>query len=231
MKYTLCKGIAVLLFLMTATLIGRAQPGKFNQFYMLSVKSKLSSQWQLTTLAQYRAYEGDITNTRLFLVNTYLDYKLKNAPVQFGGGYMFLKIMPFNAAGEKFSLPEHRVFQQVSIAHKLSEHFNLSQRFRFEERFLFSDRFIIRARHMLTATYKLGDAESSKWSLIAKEEIRMNLKKEEAFDSFRLWGGVGYKISPSLEIEPYWMTQFETLGASHFAVLSVRKSFDFSKKQ
>lgn len=208
-----------------------AQPGKFNQFYMFLTRSKIAPQWTITSLVQYRSYDVDVTDSRLFLINTYADYKLKNAPVQFGGGYMYLEISPYDETGTtKKTILEHRVFQQVTIGHKLSERLDLSQRYRFEERFLFSDRFILRARHLLTANYKLGDVKTGKWTLIGKNEIRMNLDKATAFDSYRLWGGAGYKITDTFEVETYWMSQFESGGIFNFGVLSLRKSFDFTRK-
>jgi hypothetical protein len=231
MKHVLLSALIALIINLSLYSIANAQPGKFNQFYMFLARAKVAPQWTVTSLVQYRAYEGDITDTRLFLINTYADYKLKNAPVQFGGGYMYLEISPYDETGtEKKTILEHRVFQQVTIGHKLSDRLDLSQRYRFEERFLFSDRFILRARHLLTANYKLGDLENGKWTLIGKNEIRMNLDKETAFDSFRLWGGAGYKVTKTFEVESYWMSQFESGGIFNFAVLSLRKSFDFTRK-
>jgi len=231
MKKVLLSGLITLLFNLTICSRIAAQPGKFNQFYMFLTRTKIAPQWTVTALAQYRNYDADITDTRLFLINTYVDYKLKKAPVQFGGGYMYLEISPYDATGtEKNTILEHRIFQQVTIGHKISNRLDLSQRYRFEERFLFSDRFVMRARHLLSVNYKLGNVEKGRWTLIGKNEIRMNLDKEMAFDSFRLWGGVGYKVSETFEIEPYWMTQFESVGIFNFAVLSLRKSFDLTKK-
>ncbi|MBB5646450.1 DUF2490 domain-containing protein [Pedobacter cryoconitis] len=231
MKQVLLSLLIALVINLSAYHIATAQPGKFNQFYMFLARAKVAPQWTVTSLVQYRSYDVDITDSRLFLVNTYADYKLKNAPVQFGGGYMYLEISPYDETGtEKKTIPEHRVFQQVTIGHKLSERLELSQRYRFEERFLFSDRFILRARHLLSANYKLGNLESGKWTLIGKNEIRMNLDKETAFDSFRLWGGAGYKITKTFEVESYWMSQFESGGIFNFGVLSLRKSFDFTRK-
>lgn len=231
MKQVLLSTLIALIIILSVYQTATAQPGKFNQFYMFLARARVAPQWTVTSLVQYRSYDVDITDSRLFLINTYADYKLKNAPVQFGGGYMYLEISPYDETGtEKKTILEHRVFQQVTVGHQLSERLELSQRFRFEERFLFSDRFILRARHLLSANYKLGNLESGKWTLIGKNEIRMNLDKETAFDSFRLWGGAGYKITKTFEVESYWMSQFESGGIFNFGVLSLRKSFDFTRK-
>lgn len=230
MSKLLLKAVVGLLFHLFFCSNLYAQPGKFNQFYMFLTRTKIAPQWTITALAQYRSYDTNITDSRLFLINTYVDYKLKNAPVQFGAGYMYLQLLPYDEFGIGKNLNiENRIFQQVTIGHKLSERLSLSQRYRFEERFVFSDQFILRARHLLTASYKLGDPKDSKISLIAKDEIRMNIDKESAFDSFRLWAGVGIKLTESWELEPYWMSQFESTGIFSYAVLSLRKSFDLTK--
>lgn len=207
-----------------------AQQNQTNLWLQYLGRAQLAESWRATSVWQYRSYNL-VTDSRLFLINNYVDYKLKNAEVQFGGGYMYLDIMPYNEFGEKRSIIEHRSLQQVTIGNKVSRRFSISHRFRLEQRFLFTDWFIMRARYLFSSRFKLGDLDNTKWSLIFKNEIRMNLDKERAFDSNRISAGVSYQLSKSISIQPGIIAQLEAapIPNDYYFALKLRQKFNFRK--
>ena len=203
-----------------------AQPGGLNSWYHFNLQGDISDNWRFSANVQQRFYDVPVQNSRLSLINGSVERRI-NPNAYVGGGYMFLLLEPYNSLGEKFSRPEHRLFQQITFNNTVSPRYNIAHRFRLEERYMFnSDFFVFRARYLFNSFWKLDRAENSVWGLIFRHEIRMNLEREQPFDSYRISTLLAKRVSPTLSIEPGVIVQFNGYPAptDYYLTVSVRKS-------
>lgn len=218
----------ILAVLLGSGLLAYGQHDQFNYWYQYTGKAKLKNNWSLTSVWQYRSF--DLKDPRLFLTNNYVEYKLKNAQVRFGGGYLFANIMSYNELGEKRGVLEHRFLQQVTIGNKVSPRFSISHRFRVEERYMFSDKFVVRSRYLFSSKLKLGDINKGRWTLLMKNEVRLNVRRQGTFHSNRVIFGLSYQLTDSLKVIPGFLAQLEAEDPhDYYLTLTLKQSFDFSR--
>ncbi|MCL7987253.1 DUF2490 domain-containing protein [Sphingobacterium sp. lm-10] len=224
---TFIKRLLIIIILYAANLLSiQAQPGGLNSWFHGNLQGEISDNWRYNANFQQRFYDVPVQNSRLSLINGSLEYRLKNTNTFVGGGYMFLLLEPYNSLGEKFSLPEHRLFQQITFNNVVSPRYSIAHRFRLEERFLFNERFLFRARYLFNSFWKLDRAENSVWGLIFRHEIRMNLEREQPFDSYRISALLAKKVSQTVSVEPGVIVQFNGFPdpTDYYLACTIRKS-------
>ncbi|MCC9070145.1 DUF2490 domain-containing protein [Flavobacterium sp. F-65] len=224
------KNISILFFLILFSVKSNAQKDNLNTWFQYTMSAKLSQKYSFTALSQYRSYDL-VKDSRLFLVSTYLERKLENE-IYPAMGYMFLVLEPYNSDMEKKIRYENRPFQQVSFKNKIGRTV-LLHRYRIEERFLTNpDDFIVRLRYLISFKIPLNKA-SEKNTLygILKNEIRMNVVKEEQFDSNRITAGLGINLGEKSALEFSFVNQLNSSDTSNYVLLGFRNSFDWSKSE
>ncbi|MCV9933605.1 DUF2490 domain-containing protein [Flavobacterium sp. LS1R47] len=224
------KNTSILFFLILFSVKGNAQKDNLNTWFQYTMSAKLNQKYSFTALSQYRSYDL-IKDSRLFLVSTYLERKLENE-IYPAMGYMFLVLEPYNSDMEKRIRYENRPFQQVSFKNKIGRTV-LLHRYRIEERFLTNpDDFIVRLRYLISFKIPLNKAsEKNIFYGILKNEIRMNVVKEEQFDSNRITSGLGINLGEKSALEFSFVNQLSSSDTSNYVLLGFRNSFDWSKSE
>lgn len=202
----------------------------YNMWFQYLLSAQLTDKSTLTALSQYRSFDLAY-DTRLFLVSAYVDYEVAD-DVRPALGAMFLTLNSYKTDGGKRTRYEKRPFQQVSLGGNIGRT-SVSHRFRVEERFINNpDEFVLRLRYLISLRIPFNKADRPKQFYgILKNEIRMNAKKEEPFDSNRLTAGFGMKLGKNAAVEIAWINQVETGRPSNYAYLGYRNNFDWRKNK
>lgn len=202
----------------------------YNMWFQYLMTAQVSDKSTLTALTQYRSFDLAY-DTRLFLLNAYLDYEVAKG-VKPAAGAMFLVLESYNSDNTKRIRYEKRPFQQVTLESNIGRT-SISNRFRVEERFLNNpDEFIVRIRYLLSIRIPFNrKGEKEKLYGILKNEIRMNMVKDEPFDSNRITAGFGIKVGRNSAIELAFINQLETGKTSNYGFLGFRNNFDWRKKE
>ncbi|WP_292010245.1 DUF2490 domain-containing protein [Chryseobacterium sp.] len=202
----------------------------YNMWFQYLLSAKVSDKSTLTALTQYRSFDLAY-DTRLFLLNAYVDYEVTDN-IKPAAGAMFLILESYNADDSKKIRYEKRPFQQVTFENNIGRT-SLSHRLRVEERFISNpDEFTVRLRYLISVRIPFNrKGEKERLYGILKNEIRMNMVKDEPFDSNRLTAGIGIKIGKNSALELAFINQLETLKTSNYGFIGFRNSFDWRKKQ
>jgi len=178
-------------------------------------------------------------------VNCYL------APgVTLTGGYAFVKTSPYGEYPVAATFPEHRIWQQALVQHKLGRRTAMQHRYRLEQRFIGqvrlapeqeprrdSWRYENRFRYMARADIPLSQKEGRPdWHLTVYDEILINFGGNVAanvFDQNRAYIALGKTVSPSMRLEVGYMNQLlqqrngRIFENNHTLMVSVFSSFAF----
>ncbi|KFF22925.1 DUF2490 domain-containing protein [Chryseobacterium sp. JM1] len=201
----------------------------YNMWFQYLMSARLTDKSTLTALSQYRSFDLAY-DTRLFLVSAYVDYEVANE-VKPAAGFMFLVLDSYKTDNSKKQRYEKRPFQQVTLGGNIGRT-SVSHRFRVEERFISNpDEFIVRLRYLISLRIPFNrKGEKEKLYGILKNELRMNVVKEDPFDSNRLTAGLGIKVGKNSAIEVAFINQLETGSTSNYGYIGYRNSFDWRKK-
>ncbi|KYH04559.1 MULTISPECIES: DUF2490 domain-containing protein [Chryseobacterium] len=202
----------------------------YNMWFQYLMSAKLTDKSTLTALTQYRSFDLAY-DTRLFLVNAYVDYEVAEN-IRPAAGAMFLILESYNADDSKKIRYEKRPFQQVTAEYFIGRT-SISNRLRVEERFLSNpDEFEVRLRYLISVRIPFNKkGEKEKLYGILKNEIRMNVDKTEPFDSNRITAGLGIKVGKNSALELAFINQMETGKTSNYGFIGFRNSFDWRKKK
>lgn len=201
----------------------------YNMWFQYIMTARVTDKSTLTALTQYRSFDLAY-DTRLFLVNAYIDYEVAKGVRPALGG-MFLTLESYQVDDVKKIRYEKRAFQQVTLDHDIGRTL-VSSRFRVEERFINNpDEFVLRIRYLISMRIPFNrKGEKEKLYGILKNEIRMNIKKEEPFDSNRITAGLGIKVSKKSAIELAFINQLSPGRTSNYGYIGFRNTFDWRKK-
>lgn len=202
----------------------------YNMWFQYLMSARLTDKSTLTALSQYRSFDL-VYDTRLFLVSAYVDYEVAN-DVKPAAGFMFLVLDSYKSDNTKKERYEKRPFQQVTLGGNIGRT-SVSHRFRVEERFISNpDEFIVRLRYLISLRIPFNrTGEKEKLYGILKNELRMNVVKEDPFDSNRLTAGLGIKVGKNSAIEVAFINQLETGSTSNYGYIGYRNSFDWRKNK
>lgn len=222
--------LIVVLLACFSTLANAQSRDKYNMWFQYLLSAKLTNKSTLTALSQYRSFDLAY-DTRLFLVSAYVDYEVAN-DVKPAAGFMFLVLDSYKSDNTKKERYEKRPFQQVSLGGNIGRT-SISHRFRVEERFISNPNdFIVRLRYLISLKIPFNKTgEKEKLYGILKNEIRMNVVKDEPFDSNRLTAGIGIKTGKNSAIEVAFINQLETGSTSNYGFIGYRNNFDWRKKE
>ena len=223
------KLIIILLLALTSQVHAQSRDN-YNMWFQYLMSARLTDKSTLTALSQYRSFDLAY-DTRLFLVSAYIDYEVAHE-VKPAAGFMFLVLDSYKSDNTKKERYEKRPFQQVTLGGNIGRT-SVSHRFRVEERFISNPNdFIVRLRYLISLRIPFNRAgEKEKLYGILKDEIRMNVVKEDPFDSNRLTAGIGVKVGKNSAIEVAFINQLETGSTSNYGYIGYRNSFDWRKNK
>lgn len=220
----------ILSFCLITGLLRSQSKDNYNMWFQYLMSAKLTDKSTLTALTQYRSFDLAY-DTRLFLVNAYVDYEVAEN-IRPAAGAMFLILESYNADDSKKIRYEKRPFQQVTADYYIGRT-SISNRLRVEERFISNpDEFEVRIRYLISVRIPFNKkGEKEKLYGILKNEIRMNVDKLEPFDSNRITAGLGIKLGKNSALELAFINQLETKKTSNYGFIGFRNSFDWRKKK
>lgn len=218
--------IITLLFFLTTKMVYTQD--KYNTWYQYMMSAKLDNKKNFTALAQYRTFDLG-SDPRVFLLGSYIDIEATNK-IKPAVGLMYLNLNSYTSSGSKKMRHEIRPIQQVTINTDIKR-FGVSHRFRAEERFLSNpDAFILRFRYLLSLRIPFDKAEGKGlFHGVLKNEIRLNAKKDDVFDSDRITVGIGAKISDTFSIELSVIDQLDAKSSAYYMFIGLRNRFDWRK--
>ncbi|AYZ13771.1 DUF2490 domain-containing protein [Chryseobacterium arthrosphaerae] len=220
----------ILSFCLLNSLLYSQSKDNYNMWFQYLMSAKITDKSTLTALTQYRSFDLAY-DTRLFLVNAYVDYEVAEN-IRPAAGAMFLILESYNADDSKKIRYEKRPFQQVTADYYIGRT-SISNRLRVEERFISNpDEFEVRIRYLISVRIPFNKkGEKEKLYGILKNEIRMNVDKLEPFDSNRITAGLGIKLGKNSALELAFINQLETKKTSNYGFIGFRNSFDWRKKK
>lgn len=220
----------ILSFCLINSLLHSQSKDNYNMWFQYLMSAKLTDKSTLTALTQYRSFDLAY-DTRLFLVNAYVDYEVVEN-IKPAAGAMFLILESYNADDSKKIRYEKRPFQQVTADYYIGRT-SISNRLRVEERFISNpDEFEVRIRYLISVRIPFNKkGEKEKLYGILKNEIRMNVDKLEPFDSNRITAGLGIKLGKNSALELAFINQLETKKTSNYGFIGFRNNFDWRKKK
>lgn len=201
------------LLLLTGCFSSFGQSSPFGNWILYFGNASLSKKLTLFLDVQDRNFNafGDLEQVML---RSALLYNV-NENMSIGQGYGYIIGQPY-VAGEKKETYENRLFQQLILKQRFSRLY-LTHRYRVEERFLQSG-YATRLRYFLSVNIPINHSAMQKKTvyLSGYNEIFLNVNTP-IFDRNRLYGGVGFMLSPQLRLEAGAMWQmYETRQRGQF---------------
>jgi hypothetical protein len=185
-----------------------------NAWLMYFGNHKFSNTMGLHAEVQWRRSDLFSENQQL-LLRTGLDFYVK-PNLRLTVGYGFIETYPYGEFAVQNAFPEHRIWQQLLVPQDLGK-VKLSHRYRLEQRMIgnsstgqFEDgRYENRMRYMLKATINITNGPHPIFAALY-DEVFINFGKDvgyNIFDQNRLYGAIGYSISPTMKMELGYLYQ------------------------
>lgn len=215
-------------FLLIQSIISQAQTRTHayntNAWLMYFGSHKFSDKMGLHAEVQWRRSDVFSENQQL-LLRTGLEY-FARPDVRLTIGYGFIETYPYGEFAVPRSFPEHRIWQQLLVQQELGK-IKLAHRYRLEQRMIGNattgqfenGRYENRMRYMAKATVNITNGEHPIFAALY-DEVFVNFGKDvgyNIFDQNRLYGAVGYTISPNFKMELgylYQLVQLRSLDAT-----------------
>ena len=210
----------VLIALLILPVLVISQESNFGNWLLYIGNKQINQKWNFHNEVQYRNYNA-VGDLEQLLIRVGLGYNItdNNNNLLLGYGYI-LSQNYLGDVNEKFSMNEHRIFQQFISKQNVGK-LKLSHRYRFEQRFIEND-FKLRLRYFLGLKYPLTNTDKNDYKLYisAYNEIFLNTRTS-VFDRNRLYGGVGYKVNSNINLEIGYMNQFfENSGRDQLNIIT-----------
>lgn len=195
-----------------------------NAWLMYFGNHKFSRNLGLHAEVQWRRSDFFSENQQL-LLRTGLDFYTKSN-LRLTVGYAFVETYPYGEFAAQHAFPEHRIWQQLLAQQDIGK-LKLAHRYRLEQRMIGNastgkfenGRYENRMRYMAKATVNITNGKRPIFAAFY-DEVFINFGKDVAyniFDQNRLYGAIGYSISPSLKAEVgylYQVIQLRNLDAT-----------------
>lgn len=199
--------------------LASAQTNELTTWGALFHTQKFSEHWGIMFDAQFRSanHAGYLRNTLIRPAMAYHFSKTKNVAV----GYAFIATNGRNAKGEHTFRPEHRVFQQFIVSHKVGKNTNVMHRIRLEQRFQGQtatqpDVFSQRLRYFVRGVIPVSNNEPvfARGTFLAlQNEVMGNVQNKDQvnkhlFDQNRAYAAFGYRLSKFVDVEAGYLNQY-----------------------
>lgn len=185
-----------------------------NAWLMYFGNHKVSKHIGLHAEVQWRRSDVFSENQQL-LLRTGLDFYLK-PDRRITIGYGFIETYPYGEFAVQHAFPEHRIWQQLLVQQDLGK-VKLAHRYRLEQRMIGNastgrfenGRYENRMRYMAKATINVTNGNHPIFAALYDEAF-INFGKDvgyNIFDQNRLYGAIGYSVSPTLKMELGYLYQ------------------------
>lgn len=175
----------------------------------------VSERWGIHLDLQWRRHDL-FSKWQQYVLWSGVNFELSDS-VTLTAGYRFGESFPYGDFPSAGRVPEHRLFEQVTVRHDVSDRLSLSHRYRLEQRFNgrpvpdtdeIDYRYQNRFRYQLGVTTPLGDADG-KWYASFSEELFVHFGPNAAdvFDQNRAFAGVGRKAGRWGRVEAGYLNQ------------------------
>ena len=206
-------GAATLCALLWAGAPGRADD--LQQWTELEVIHPLDESFELGAMLQTRVVD-DISRLGTVVVRPFVTYNLSDEiGLTLGYDYFRRRLSNENS--------ENRVWQQLGMAYAAGA-LSITNRLRFEQRIIDDVRGVtLRGRYRLRLSHRLDDPQ---WKLIASNEVFANFNQEpggprKGFSQNRLFGGVGYQVTPHLDLEAGYQWRVRPSASDHMLIIGL----------
>lgn len=205
----------------------------FNQHGWVSYSGDhpVASKWGVHFDAQWRRSEV-FSTWQQYQLRPGLNYQLSDA-VLLTGGYAFTRSYPYGDFPMRIAMPEHRVYQQVLVSHRMRG-VRLQHRTRMEQRWIqypdtspewtYQNRF----RYLAKLEAPLKPLEAGEIYLSAYDEILIGIPPNygaRPFDQNRVFAGLGYQMG-DWKMEAGYLNQF--LGQRNGRVFEMNHTLFFT---
>lgn len=201
----------------SCSLFSKAQIGedKVGAWYMYFWNTEFKeSQWGLQGDVQYRNWNliGDLEQ---LLLRGGLTYTPKTANIKLTLGYANITTGAFGSDADD-TVNESRIYQEALFPSKVGNRLYFNHRIRYEQRWVENQDFRTRYRYNLFLNVPLNQSEISEGAiyLALYNELFLNGERNigdnrrvEIFDRNRTYFGLGYSLSPKVNIQLGYMRQ------------------------
>ena len=206
----------LLLLLCSSTAFAQSDLGNWMMYFGTN---KINNHWSIHSEVQHRNYTVRPQLEQL-LLRTGINYKFDNG-LLLTGGYANITNYEYQSAQLGPEVLEHRLWQQL-ITYNYFGKAKVEHRFRYEQRSIESE-FKTRYRYRGMLFYPLNSKsfDVGTYYLGIYDEIFLQ-PGENNFDRNRLYGGVGYKYAPNIQLQLGYL--FQTVGSTtkqylHFGLI------------
>lgn len=199
-------------------------------WWMYWGSNKLSDRFGVWTEAQLRDY-GFLNTKDQLLLRTGIEYYLKPT-YTITGGYGFIKDWTEDADPDLVKT-ENRLWQQFNIVNNKSR-LQFHHRLRLEQRWVKSAEevsYLNRFRYRLLVLYPLNKRTmgAKTWFLAGYNEIMFGFGNDSGFDQNRLYGALGYRFSPRVELQTGYLFQTFSSRTNQRFQFAVAYNLDFRR--
>ncbi len=198
----------------------RVSDSNKNGWFMYFGDHPISRKWQVHLEGQWRRHDV-INRWQQLLLRPAINLEV-NPNLVLTGGYAYVKSFPYGDFPARDVFPEHRIFQQLLLKHKVGR-VDVQHRYRLEQRFIGqvlrsasgspavdSWRYQNRFRYFVKAALPLSSSKESKWYLGFYDEVFLHFAPNSGasvFDQNRAYAALGRKLSRTERIEVGYMNQ------------------------
>lgn len=247
--YKLCLFLTTILFADAATAQSTGKQVTRQDLVWLSYANtiKFSSKWSLTSEAHTRRFIKPSVDHQ-FVLRSQARYALGENWEAVAGFTYFLQSPNDPRSIEKLAVPELRPHIQFNYNQPLGK-LTVTHRYRAEKRFFrnvangeLADGYTsnYRFRYRLGLDYHIADVNEQPLKLKVNNELLVNAGNNiiyNRFDQNRLYGGINYAISNSIEVEAGYLHWYQQRSAGnqfysrHIANVVVYHRIDLSKRK
>ncbi|HEX8331798.1 MAG TPA: DUF2490 domain-containing protein [Segetibacter sp.] len=205
--------------------------GTTGSWLMLFNQTRLHNKWSFHAEAQYRSYELT-PNTEQLLVRTGINYHI-NSSASATVGYANISNYAFDkeqASGVQAS--ENRIWQQLVMRNNIGRFF-FEHRYRIEQRWLHSNnntRYLNRVRYLVRMNVPINKKQIEKNTafLTFYNEAFLHITSTP-FDRNRLYGALGYQVTPNLNLQLGYLAQSVNRTTKHYLQTAFTYNLDLRK--
>ncbi len=197
-----------------------AQPADTGNWFIFFGNKKISEKLNWHHEVQYRSFNF-LGDTEQLLLRTGVGYNLSENNNNIHLGYAFIYNEPYiSSTDNKTNFNEHRLYQQF-ITRQAFGRITIQHRYRFEQRFI-QDDFKLRLRYFLALNIALNQPQMTDKTVYLSLYNEIFLNTEQSFfDRNRLYGGIGYRFSPTIRTEIGLMNQSaSSVSRNQFQVIT-----------
>jgi hypothetical protein len=222
--------LLALSFLITCQLAlsqqGVTEMGLWSQYFF---NVPVANKWSVNADLQYRTYELT-SDFQQFIARAHLTFRPDSLNLGVAAGYAYLNGEPFGSSD--VTAQEHRLHQDLTFDSTISKSLIINHRLRLEERFIEKEDFRSRLRYLLALNLPIcKDGKAGPFYVALWNEIFLNGEKQlrnttvDIFDRNWSYAGLGYHLSPSIQLRGGYMREVTNNFTKGQVVVSLIQDF------